>query len=67
MLTIEGPGAVTLSVSKCEVDRRALVFFDAYGAKKWESSLAEITRFLGSMGYSAHDVDRAGRLRPFRD
>jgi hypothetical protein len=42
-LTIEGPGAATLNVSKCEVDHRALVFFDAHGAKAWESSLVEIT------------------------
>lgn len=42
-LKIEGPGAATLNVSKCDIDSHSLVFFDASGAKAWESSVDRIT------------------------
>ena len=41
-LTTEGRGAANLNVSKCEIDSQSLVFFDARGAKVWESGVAGI-------------------------
>lgn len=42
VLRIDGPGAADLTVTRCEIDNDALLFFNA-GGKAWESSIAAVT------------------------
>jgi hypothetical protein len=55
-LTIEGPGAASITVSKCEIDGHALVFFDAHGVKAWASSVAAIDDLRISTPYDSPEA-----------